>query len=220
MKIHWVRTMDSSTPCFASRHKPWRGELLHTLFAGLLGIFIAFAATAVRAQNTTDVTNLRLEQSGEGMYLSATMRFELPPAVEDALVKGIPMTFVAEAQVLRDRWYWYDKPVAMATRSVRLAYQPLTRRWRIGVSSGAGDFSAGASLSQSFDQLADALVAVRRIARWKIAEGTDIDADSRHNVDFRFRLDTSQLPRPMQIGISGNADWAISVQRNVRLEVR
>jgi hypothetical protein len=39
-------------------------------------------------------------------------------------------------------------------------------------------------------------------------------------VDFRFRLDTSQLPRPMQIGITGNADWNIAVQRNLRPEAR
>lgn len=172
------------------------------------------------AQNTTDVSGLRVEQSSDGMVLSGTLRFELPAAVEDALLKGIPMTFVAEAQILRDRWYWYDKNVSVASRSVRLAYQPLTRRWRISVSSGAGDFSAGASLSQSFEQLSDALVAVRRIARWRIAEDQEIDVDARHNVNFRFRLDTSQLPRPMQIGITGNADWNISVQRNVRPDVR
>lgn len=172
------------------------------------------------AQLATDVNNVRLEQTPEGMYLSATMRFELPGAVEEALLKGIPMTFLAEAQVLRDRWYWYDKNVAWATRSVRLSFQPLTRRWRISVNAGNGELNTGTSLAQSFDQLPEALAAVRRLSRWKIAEGSEIDQDARHSVDFRFRLDTSQLPRPMQIGITGNADWNISVQRNLRPEAR
>ena len=172
------------------------------------------------AQSATDVNNVRLEQTPEGMYLSATMRFELPGAVEEALLKGIPMTFLAEAQVLRDRWYWYDKNVAWATRSVRLSFQPLTRRWRISVNAGNGELNTGTSLAQSFDQLPEALAAVRRLSRWKIAEGSEIDQDARHSVDFRFRLDTSQLPRPMQIGITGNADWNISVQRNLRPEAR
>jgi Domain of unknown function (DUF4390) len=176
-----------------------------------------FIATAW-AQNATDVTSLRVEQAADGLYISATMRFELSAAVEEALLKGIPISFVAEAQVNRDRWYWYDKGITYATRSVRLAYQPLTRRWRINVSTGSAELSGGASLSQSFDQLQEALAAVRRIPRWKIAEGGEIEADSRHNIDFRFRLDTSALPRPMQIGISGNSDWNISVQRNVRPE--
>jgi hypothetical protein len=180
---------------------------------------LAFALPA-QAQSSTDVSNLRVEQTADGLYLSASLRFELPPVVEEALLKGIPMTFVAEAQVLRDRWYWYDKAVATAQRSVRLVYQPLTRRWRLSVGSGVGELGGGASLSQSFEQLADAMVAVRRIARWKIAEGQEIDPDSRHNIDFRFRLDTNQLPRPMQIGITGNADWTITVQRNVRPDPR
>ena len=34
---------------------------------------------------------------------------EIPSAVEDALLKGIPMVFLAEADILRERWYWYDK---------------------------------------------------------------------------------------------------------------
>jgi Domain of unknown function (DUF4390) len=198
-----------------------RCGLLHACLAVLVACCLALmGAMPAHAQSATDVNNVRLEQTPEGMYLSATIRFELPGAVEEALLKGIPMTFLAEAQVLRDRWYWYDKNVAWATRSVRLSFQPLTRRWRISVNAGGGEQSTGASLSQSFDQLPEALAAVRRLSRWKIAEGTEIDQDSRHSVDFRFRLDTSQLPRPMQIGITGNADWNISVQRNIRPEAR
>ena len=217
-----MSTTDFSTACCASKLKTLRGWLLHAWRGALfLCLLILFAALPVRAQTVAavDVNNMRLEQTPDGMYLSATLRFELPSAIQDALLKGIPMTFVAEAQVLRDRWYWYDKNVAWATRSVRLSYQPLTRRWRISVMAN-GESSTGASLSQSFDQLADAIAAVRRISRWKIAEGSEVDQESRHNVDFRFRLDTTQLPRPMQIGITGNTDWSIAVQRNLRPELK
>lgn len=212
-----MSTTDSSTPYCESTLKPWRLWLLHALTA-VLCLFAALPFS--QAQTLTEASNLRVEQAADGLYLSTTVRFELPAALEEALLKGIPMTFVAEAWVLRDRWYWYDKPVAAANRSVRLSYQPLTRRWRLSVGAGAGEFSSGASLSQSFGQLPDAMAAVRRISRWKIAEATEIDTTSRHSIDFNFRLDTTQLPRPMQIGISGNADWNIAVQRNVRPEPR
>jgi hypothetical protein len=211
-----VTTTASSTPCCASGFKRFLALLLHGWFACVL---LATLEPSVMAQ-TPEINSLRVESSSEGMILSSTVRFDLPAAVEEALLKGIAMTFVAEAQVYRDRWYWYDKAVANASRSVRLAYQPLTRRWRISVSSGAGNFSSGASLSQNFERLDDAMAVVRRISRWKIAEPADIDADSRHNIEFRYRLDTSQLPRPMQIGIAGNADWNIAVQRVVRPDVR
>jgi Domain of unknown function (DUF4390) len=209
--------MDSSTPCCKSIVELLKFGLLHVLW--VIFLFWAMAMPA-QAQNNTEVSNLRVEQATEGMFLSATLRFELPPAIEDALLKGIPMTFLMEAQVLRDRWYWYDKSVTSASRSIRLAYQPLTRRWRLSANQGAADAAGGVNLSQNFDQLADALAAVRRISRWKIADSSEIDVESRHNVEFRFRLDTTQLPRPMQIGITGNSDWTISVQRNVRPEPR
>jgi hypothetical protein len=178
------------------------------------------ACLPVLAQSSAELRSLRVEQAVDGMYVGANIRIELAATVEEALIKGIALTFVAEAQVRRDRWYWYDKNIAQAVRSMRLSYQPLTRRWRLSLSEGSGDFSSGASLSQSFDQLSEALSAVGRISRWKIADGSEIESDSRHNVDFRFRLDTSQLPRPMQIGITGNADWSIGIQRNLRPETR
>ena len=205
-------------PCCASSTEPSRPRRLWLLHVVLAVLYAFLSIRVAHAQTNTEVSNLRVEQLAEGLYISATMRFELPAPVEDALLKGIPMTFVAEAQVLRDRWYWYDKAIVTANRSVRLAYQPLTRRWRVSVGSGTGDFSSGTSLSQSFDQLADAMAVVRRVARWKIAESNEIEIDSRYNINFRFRLDTTQLPRPMQIGISGSTDWNISAQRNVRPE--
>jgi Domain of unknown function (DUF4390) len=209
-----VDTTAFSTRCFAKRLRAIFARLLHTL----LCVVAYTLAPIALAQNAVEVLNLRVEQAADGLYLNANIRFELSPAVEEALLKGIPISFVAEAQVDRDRWYWYDKGVAYSTRSVRLAYQPLTRRWRINVSTGSLNNSGGASLSQSFDQLQDALTVVRRMANWKIAEGSEIDPDARHNIDFRFRLDTNALPRPMQIGITGNADWNLNVQRSVRPE--
>ncbi|MRD49666.1 DUF4390 domain-containing protein [Caenimonas koreensis DSM 17982] len=161
---------------------------------------------------------MRLERNEDGVFLSATIKFDLPPVVDDALAKGIPMFFVAEATLLRDRWYWYDKPVSNVARHMRLSYQPLTRRWRLVVSpTPVGN--SGVALGQSFDTREEALAAIQRISGWKIAEPSEVDPDARHNVDFRFRLDVSQLPRPFQIGAVGHADWNIAASRNQRLTV-
>lgn len=186
----------------------------------LLGGLLSPAAYAVDT-GAPEVTALRVERGDDGLYLSATLNFELPAAVEEALLKGIPMTFVNEADIYRDRWYWYDKRVATANRSVRIAFQPLTRRWRVNVASGTVSSPAtGMALTQHFDNLNDVVAVVRRVSRWKIADLTDIDADSRHNVDYRFKLDLLQLPRPLQIGVAGQNDWSINAQRNVRPETR
>jgi hypothetical protein len=159
---------------------------------------------------TAEVSQLQVERTQDGVFLTAAIRFELPPTVEDALLKGVPMIFVAESEIYRARWYWYDKRVLTTERHFRLAYQPLTRRWRINVASGAITAgSLGLALNQSYDTLAEAMATVQRISRWKIAEPGDLDADARHSLEFRFKLDLSQLPRPFQIGVLGQADWSI-----------
>ncbi|MBI2770213.1 MAG: DUF4390 domain-containing protein [Burkholderiales bacterium] len=213
-----VSTTVFFTPCWKNSAPPaslWRplDRLLRLWAAALL---LALALPAWADTVPAEISQLRLERSEEGVLLSAYVKFDLPPVVEDALLKGIPMFFVAEATLFRDRWYWYDRSVAAATRHMRLSYQPLTRRWRLTVSSTVIG-NSGVALGQSFDTQEEAMAAVQRISRWKIADTADIDPDARHNVDFRFRLDVSQLPRPFQIGAVGQADWSISAARNQRL---
>lgn len=174
---------------------------------------IVMASGAARAQVAApEVSSLRFERAGDAVLLSAEVQFELPPAVEDALLKGVAIVFVAEADMMRDRWYWMNKKVAATERHMRLAFQPLTRRWRLNVAPGPmSNTGLGVALNQTFDSLRDALAAVQRLSRWKIADVAAIDPERRHWVDFRFRLDVSQLPRPLQIGTLGQSEWNISV---------
>ena len=162
---------------------------------------------------------LYLERGEDGLYLSTTLPLALPALAQDALYKGIAMFFVAEAQVVRDRWYWSDRQVSDATRYMRLSYQPLTRRWRLNISPVPfTNTGLGVVLGQNFDSYEDALAAVTRILRWKIAERSEIADDAIHIVHFRVRLDMSQLPRPFQIGAVGRSGWNLLVSRSQRLE--
>ncbi len=189
------------------------------LAIGLM-LTMAWGAGAHAADGTNaSISSIRVERNDDGFHLSAALQFDLPQAVEEALLKGVPITFVSEVQVYRDRWYWYDKRIASATRTVRLAYQPLTRRWRLGVASGTVATPAtGISLTQQFDSLGEALATVRRVARWKIADAAELDAEGRFNVEYSFKLDLAQLPRPLQIGVTGQSDWNINVQQYLRPE--
>jgi uncharacterized protein YcfL len=193
---------DSFTHCYKSG--------LHKAALYLLA-WLLLACGSVHAQVLTEVSQLLVERTDEELQLSAQLQFEISPAVEEALAKGIPMVFVVNADVVKERWYWYDKKVVTAERFMRLAYQPLTRRWRLNVNSGPAVTSGvGLALNQSFDTLAQALSAIKRIAKWKIADSADVDASGKYKLDFRFKLDLSQLPRPFQIGALGQSDWDVS----------
>lgn len=154
-----------------------------------------------------ELVALNLSRTEEGLLLDYGTRFELPPAVEDALLKGVPLYFVAEADVYTPRWYWRDKQIARAVRNWRLTWQPLTRRYRLNLGS----------VSQSYDTVADALGAIQRASRWKLAEPGSLGDESGAYVEFSLRLDTSQLPRPLQIGLGGQSDWEIRLARTIKV---
>jgi Domain of unknown function (DUF4390) len=168
---------------------------------------LLFWAPAARAADP-ELTNFELVHNEEGVLLSYAVDLELSRSVDDALGKEVALFFVAEAEVFRNRFYWRDQRVAHAVRRWRIVYQRLTSSYRVTFDGG---------LSQNYASRPEAFAAISRSARWKIAEAAQIEEGSRHYVEFSYRLDTSQLPRPMQIGIGGQADWTMSVQRTQKL---
>ena len=198
--------------------KSARLDIANVVIALGLLTFAPYAAFAAGPESNPEVTQFQVNRTADGLFVTAAVSFELPMVVEDALLKGIPLVFVAEIDVFRNRWYWYDKKLISAERHFRLAFQPLTRRWRLNIASGQiSPNSLGLALNQNFDSLPEAMAAVRRIARWKVAEANELDADQKQSIEFRYRLDVSQLPRPFQIGVLGQADWNIALSALQRM---
>jgi hypothetical protein len=171
-----------------------------------LGVMAALWSPVAQAAEP-EITNFELTRNDEGLLLNYSINLELSRSVDDALSKAVPLFFVAEAEVFRNRFYWRDLRVAHAVRLWRIVYQPLTSTYRVTF----------LGLSQNYASKEEAFAAISRGARWKIAEPSQIEDGSRHYVEFNFRLDTSLLPRPLQIGIGGQADWAMSVQRTQKI---
>lgn len=206
-----VTMMAFITRCCRNR---WPDSALRQL---CIWVLVALAGVC-QAQVATEVPQFQVERLEDEVLVSAQVAFELPPAVEEALLKGIPMVFVTEATVLRERWYWYDRKLASVQRHMRLAYQPLTRRWRLNVTAGAGrEGSVGLALNPSFDTLEDALSAIKRVSRWRVADTADLESGLKYKVNFSFRLDLSQLPRPFQIGALGQSDWDLAAAASTTL---
>ena len=181
---------------------------------GLLLSHGAYAETPVELQG------LKLERQDTSLYMSANLRFDLPAVLDDALLKGITLYFVTEVEVTQERWYFYSQRVASAERHVRLFYQPLTRRWRVNISSQPFSVGVlGASLGQSYDTAEEAMGAVRRIVQWRIAQASDYNPDLKQTIHINFKLDLKQLPRPLQIGAAGQSDWNIGLSKTQRLEL-
>ncbi|MBK7005642.1 MAG: DUF4390 domain-containing protein [Burkholderiales bacterium] len=177
-------------------------------------------ATLVHAQSPVDIGQLSVERVDDEVIATGNIVFELPAVVEDALLKGVPLYFVLEAELLRERWYWFDRKMTSAKRHMRLVYLPLMRRWRLNVTAGAGrEGGVGLALNQNYDTLDQALAAVKRVPHWQIADAAEILPGTKYKVELRFRLDLSQLPLPFQIGAFGQSEWDLAATATVPLNM-
>ncbi len=135
----------------------------------------------------------------QGLYLDVNVEFDLPRSVQDALNRGIPLYFVTEFTIERQRWYWVNKPIVEASLLTRLSYSPLTRQYRL---------SRG-GLSQSFDSLSETLSILKSLHGWRVSEDPVIENPEDCVAEVMVRLDTEQLPLPMQVTIGEN-DWDLT----------
>lgn len=173
------------------------------LLALLWGLSVL--ATPAWAQ-AVELKQLKLERRDGELMLDFSTRLSLGAAIEDALHRGVPMYFNAQATVYRNRWYWRDERMGRASRTWRLAYQPLTASWRLSLGG----------LSQGYDSLSEALAPLTRVSGWRLLELDKIEPGERYYVEFNFKLDNSQLPQPMQIDLG--SDWKLGVERSLRVE--
>ena len=158
-----------------------------------------------RARTALDLRQLAVQRSDDGLLLDYEVRIDLTTDLEMLLNRGIAVVFVAEAELFRNRWYWVDQSRAVATRRWRVAYQPLTRHWRLTYDG----------LSRHYNRLADALDILRRASQWRIADPLPLTDAQDHYVDFSFKVDATELPRPLQIGLGGGLDGPLTVERRV-----
>ena len=136
-------------------------------------------------------------------YLSATFNIRLTPPVEHALNKGVPLYFVVEFELIYPRWYtlyFLNKLVAAFDQTYLLQYNALTRQYRL---------SYGV-LQQSFDTLEDALTVLGGIKGQRVLTESPLDEDGLYEAQVRMRLDTTRLPKPLQVYAFGSDVWDVS----------
>lgn len=139
----------------------------------------------------------RLEPASGGYALSADFDLPLTPSLVDALARGVPLHFVAEFELQRPRWWWFDAVVVERSLNWRVAYHALTRQYRV---------TQGTSI-QSFDSIEEALRTLARLRGWRVVEEDEVEAGVAYEGQVRLRLDTAQLPKPFQIGGLTSRDW-------------
>lgn len=161
----------------------------------LCALTLAFGAVA-HAEGI-EVRNAALVAGEEGYFLEADFEIALNPTLEDALNKGVPLHFLLEFEVIRPRWYWLNEKVLNNQQQYRLAYNALTRQYRLGLGS----------LFQNFASLSETLDFLSRVRRRQVLESGTLTKGTTYVAGVRMRLDVSQLPKPFQLNALASRDW-------------
>jgi hypothetical protein len=158
---------------------------------------LALAFGAVAHAEGIEVRNAALVAGEEGYFLEADFEIALNPTLEEALNKGVPLYFLLEFEVIRPRWYWLNEKVLNNQQQYRLAYNALTRQYRLGLGS----------LFQNFGSLSEALDFLSRVRRRQVLEPGTLTKGTTYVAGVRMRLDVSQLPKPFQLNALASRDW-------------
>lgn len=177
-------------------------NVLERLRGWLFALLVIVPAVALAGEIA--ISNQQIAASDDGFVLSADFGIELNENLEEAVNRGVVLYFVADFEMTRPRWYWFDEKLLSRSQTYRLSYHALTRQYRL--STGG--------LHQSFDSLSDAVNVLSRLRNWLVIDNavdkSGLRAGDSVSAALRMRLDINQLPRPFQVSAFGNKDWNLA----------
>ena len=175
----------------------WRQRGAALLLRCLLLVLLSLPGWAQAGR--IEATEASLSAGDDAYVLSAQFRIDLGNHLEEAVSRGVPLYFLMEFDLTRNRWYWSNEHIAGKTINYRLAYNALTRQYRL----------SNGGLHQNFASLEEALRVLARIASLPVADRSALKPGEIYQAALRLSLDRQQLPKPLQVDAIANRDWQI-----------
>ena len=195
----------------------FRSRSMMALTQVLLIIAMLMPGLVARANETESVRLSRpvLSLAAENAWMiDADVQVTLNSVLIDALKRGVPLVFSAEFEILKKRWYWFNERLLSQSRPLRLSFHSVTQQYRV---------SQGEQLLLMTANLDEALAATLNVRQWQVVPGAAelpiqdlmqqvVKAPDAYEIRFRTRLDSSQLPKPLQLNALTNRDWNLSTE--------
>ena len=167
---------------------------------GLLLLLIGLSTPLFAASEGIQIKSAELKQIDDVYYLDAQLKVILSPLLEEAIIKGVSLYFITDFEFARPRWYWWNEDLARITRVTRLSYNALLRQYLVsGVTMHA----------RSVDRLKDALLLLGEVDAWPVIARDRLSTHEVYQATLSMRLDTSQLPKPLQINAIATGKWEL-----------
>jgi hypothetical protein len=172
--------------------------MTRTLCGLLTALLLTFTGAA--HADPIEVLGAGIEPVDEGYVVQADFWFELSSRLEEALANGVALNFMVEFELVRPRWYWFDQITAAEKLYVKLSYLPLSQQYTV----------ASGPVQQSFSSLGEALRVLGRIRNWSVMGRDRVATGQGYVGSIRMRLDTTQLPKAVQMMAVTSRDWTLA----------
>ncbi len=168
----------------------------------LLGLTTLAFALQVAAE-TIAVRSAVVRAQDDFYAIDAEFDFALTAPLEEALLRGTPLYFVLETEVTRTRPYWFDERVNSPQSVRRLTFAALTNSYRV-------DTGRSVAGTNSYATLDEALRQIRLVRGRSLLDKRELRSGERYEVSLRLRLDTTQLPKPLQVNTLVSREWSLA----------
>ncbi len=179
------------------------GEVLWPLFLAFLFLILFSSGASQVFAEVINVKSAVVRPTDEAYVVDAEFDFSLTTPLETALLRGTPLYFVYETEVTRSRAFWFDDSLVTTPTVRRITYVPLTSSYRVDAASTVGGGASYATLDEALRQ-------IRVIRGRTLVEKKDMRSNSRYDVSLRLRLDTAQLPKPLQVNTLVSREWSLT----------
>jgi hypothetical protein len=162
-----------------------------------------FITLAWATGSSLHIKTAELLPMDEAYVLDADFDVNFSSEVEEALSKGVPLTFLIEFQIISPRHYWFDDEIVSASSRITFSYHALSRQYLLNRNNHQQSF---ASLQEAKDELA-------HLRGWQVVEKALLKKGEIYHAALRIRLDQSRLPKPLQVDAIGSEDWNMVSER-------
>ncbi|WP_047535531.1 DUF4390 domain-containing protein [Methylotenera sp. N17] len=167
-----------------------------SIFFSLLAVsWYAFAAA-----NSINVKSAELTFSEDVILLNADFDISFGPSIEEAINKGVPLTFLVEFQIVEPRQYWFDDEIVTVSKPIQLSYHALTRQYLVSYDVH----------QKSFESLHEARQQLAVVRDWRVAVKSQLEKSESYRAALLMRLDKGKLPKAIQVDAISSENWNLA----------
>jgi hypothetical protein len=166
-------------------------------------VFLAgftFACLAWAASNAIVVKHADLMPVEDYLALNADFEISFGTPIEEAIKKGVPLSFLVEFQLVEPRKYWFDDEIVTIRKSINLSYHALTRQYLV----------SDEAHQKSFETLNEARQQLMALRNWQVIQRDVLEDEIAYQAALLMRLDKTKLPKAIQVDTISAEHWNIS----------